>query len=78
MTEKKVTGCVYNTDGCKYPVNVIRNLKESLDTVCKTDGLENLKVDISTRQIHELNISHGTILIAEFPSHKLRIFPESA
>ena len=45
---------------------------------CETDGVENLKVDISTRQIHELNIIHGTKLIAELPSHKLRIFPESS
>ncbi|MEC8940547.1 MAG: putative 2-aminoethylphosphonate ABC transporter ATP-binding protein [SAR324 cluster bacterium] len=42
------------------------------------EGFGKLKADLSTQQVHELRVTQGSSLIAEFPSRNLRIFPESS
>ena len=41
------------------------------------EGFGKLKADLSTQQVHELRVTQGSSLTAEFPSRNLRIFPES-
>ena len=42
------------------------------------EGFGKLKADLSTQQVHELRVTQGSSLTAEFPSRNLRIFPESS
>ena len=42
------------------------------------EGFGKLKADLSTHQVHELKVTQGSRLTAEFPSRNLRIFPESS
>ena len=42
------------------------------------EGFGKLKADLSTQQVHELRVTQGSSLTAEFPSRNLRIFQESS
>ena len=64
-----------------FPVKV--ESLEFLGSFCRLilsgkDGFGKLKADLSTQQVHELKVTQGTMLTAEFPSRNLRIFPESS
>ncbi|MBC8259416.1 MAG: putative 2-aminoethylphosphonate ABC transporter ATP-binding protein [SAR324 cluster bacterium] len=42
------------------------------------EGFGELMTDLSTQQVHELNVSPGTALTAVFPARNLRVFQESS
>ena len=41
------------------------------------DGFGKLMTDLSTQQVHELNVTPETTLTAVFPARSLKVFPES-
>jgi len=41
------------------------------------EGFGKLMTDLSTQQVHELNVTPETTLTAVFPARSLKVFPES-
>jgi len=41
------------------------------------EGFGELMTDLSTQQVHELNVTPETTLTAVFPARSLKVFPES-